>query len=406
MDKAMVDMKDLEDSESIASNDQSFEVRFDGIKSKLNTKQMKLEVSESPKEGSKSMHMNLRDLEDSESIASNDRSFEDIERVIKSKLNMTKVEVSEILKKDSKSMRMSLRDLEDSESIASLKEDSKSMSMSLRDLEDSESIASNSIQEENPTRMNFRAKFSSDSTSSLDENLTPFQVALSSELKEVAKSKAHLSTDDNFDYDGDEGTSSGDSDSVFYKEIPRKSFQHKFEPRRQFDQVPRSKQMSTPDQMHQEFLFDSHCHIDRILSRAFNKPASAFFKPGPQPLQLLKDTYTMAFTSTFEGCINVITHPNQFDTKFWDWLDEPEMYLAIGCHPENSKSYDLIAEETLKESLEHPKVIALGEIGLDDVWEKRGISFKTQTEVSYIKQTYTFGLGKSRSFKGIQLASF
>ena len=158
----------------------------------------------------------------------------------------------------------------------------------------------------------------------------------------------------------DEGTSSGDSDSVFYKEIPlQKSFKHKFEPRRQFDQVPRSEQMSTPDQKHKELLFDSHCHIDRILSRAFNKPASAFFKPGPQPLQLLKETYTMAFTSTFEGCINVITDPNQFDTKFWDWLDEPQMYLAIGCHPENSKSYDLIAEETLKNSLDHPKVIAL-----------------------------------------------
>ena len=35
MDKAMVDIKDLEDSESIASNDQSFEARFEGIKSKL-----------------------------------------------------------------------------------------------------------------------------------------------------------------------------------------------------------------------------------------------------------------------------------------------------------------------------------------------------------------------------------
>ena len=84
----MVDIKDLEDSESIASNDQSFEARFEGIKSKLNTKQMKLEVSESPKGESKSMQrrMSLRDLEDSESIASNDRSFEDIERIIKSKL--------------------------------------------------------------------------------------------------------------------------------------------------------------------------------------------------------------------------------------------------------------------------------------------------------------------------------
>ena len=130
-------------------------------------------------------------------------------------------------------------------------------------------------------------------------------------------------------------------------------------------------------------LFDSHCHIDRILCKALNQPASAFFQPGPQPLQLLKEIYPTAFTSMFEGCINVITHPNQFHPKFWDWLDEPQMYLAIGCHPENCRSYDLIAEENLRRSLNHPNVIALGEIGLDDVWEKRGISFETQKEVNY-----------------------
>ena len=105
----MVDIMDLEDSESIASNDQSFEVRFEGNKSKLSMKQMKLEVSESPKGDSKSLHMNLRDLDDSESITSNDRSFEARFEGIKSKstLNMN-LDDSESLKEDSKSMRMSL----------------------------------------------------------------------------------------------------------------------------------------------------------------------------------------------------------------------------------------------------------------------------------------------------------
>ena len=129
-------------------------------------------------------------------------------------------------------------------------------------------------------------------------------------------------------------------------------------------------------------LFDSHCHLDRVFGRAFNKPSSDFFKPGPQPLQLLKETYPEDFTSMFEGCINVITHPNKFHTKFWDWLDEPQMYLALGCHPENSNHYNLSAEYYLEQALDHPKVIALGEVGLDDVWDQRGISLQLQKQVN------------------------
>ena len=43
--------------------------------------------------------------------------------------------------------------------------------------------------------------------------------------------------------------------------------------------VPFSKQDLTPDSNHQTLLFDSHCHLDRIYSRGFNKPVSTFYQP-------------------------------------------------------------------------------------------------------------------------------
>ena len=55
--------------------------------------------------------------------------------------------------------------------------------------------------------------------------------------------------------------------------------------------------------------------------------------------------------------------------------------MAIGCHPENSDLYDLEAEYVLTKSLDHSRVVALGEIGLDDLWVTRGVTFETQKRV-------------------------
>ena len=46
----------------------------------------------------------------------------------------------------------------------------------------------------------------------------------------------------------------------------------------------------------------------------------------------------------------------------------PEIYLTLGWHPTEAGSYDEKAEAYLLEKLRHPKVVALGEIGLDYYW--------------------------------------
>lgn len=49
------------------------------------------------------------------------------------------------------------------------------------------------------------------------------------------------------------------------------------------------------------------------------------------------------------------------------------IYGAAGVHPEELNSYNEDAENRIKELLKHPKIIAVGEIGLDYYWDKSQI---------------------------------
>ncbi|MFC5630575.1 MULTISPECIES: TatD family hydrolase [Streptococcus] len=64
-----------------------------------------------------------------------------------------------------------------------------------------------------------------------------------------------------------------------------------------------------------------------------------------------------------------------------------EIYLTLGWHPTEAGSYDNEVEGYLLEKLKHPKVIALGEIGLDYYWmedpkEVQIAVFKRQIELA------------------------
>lgn len=46
------------------------------------------------------------------------------------------------------------------------------------------------------------------------------------------------------------------------------------------------------------------------------------------------------------------------------------VYGAVGVHPEDVNSYSDEAEKLIRDYLKHPKIIAIGEIGLDYYWDK------------------------------------
>ncbi len=65
----------------------------------------------------------------------------------------------------------------------------------------------------------------------------------------------------------------------------------------------------------------------------------------------------------------------------------PEIYLTLGWHPTEAGTYDEEVENYLLKALQHPKVIALGEIGLDYYWmtadkETQARVFKRQMELA------------------------
>lgn len=61
----------------------------------------------------------------------------------------------------------------------------------------------------------------------------------------------------------------------------------------------------------------------------------------------------------------------------------PELYVAVGVHPNSSGEFSPATVEELRRLTAHPKVVAIGEIGLDYYWdrvtpEQQAVAFRAQ----------------------------
>ncbi len=99
-------------------------------------------------------------------------------------------------------------------------------------------------------------------------------------------------------------------------------------------------------------LVDSHCHLDlpqfdgdreEVVTRANEKGVGLLINPGID----------------LDGCRRALTLAEQF----------AELYVAVGVHPNSADSFDADALSSLAEMAKHPKVVAIGEIGLDFHWK-------------------------------------
>lgn len=93
---------------------------------------------------------------------------------------------------------------------------------------------------------------------------------------------------------------------------------------------------------------DSHCHLE--IEEFDNDRA-----------QVISD-------SLAEGLVYILTvgTEERYFRKVAEIVDAyPEIYGAVGIHPHNGLAYNEMSAEKLRTALAHPRIVALGEIGLD-----------------------------------------
>ena len=115
--------------------------------------------------------------------------------------------------------------------------------------------------------------------------------------------------------------------------------------------------------------FDVHAHIDRLE----HSPEEAI---------------RLAIENGVERIITIGTEPSDLQTVM-DLADrfQPYVYCTLGVHPHEGGIYDDVAENFIIQNIHHPRVVAVGEIGLDYYYEqsprdKQIEAFERQLEIA------------------------
>ena len=112
--------------------------------------------------------------------------------------------------------------------------------------------------------------------------------------------------------------------------------------------------------------FDSHCHLDVLLSGKEKLQMSDFHLP-----------------PSFAGAITNFVYPILYELSD-SILAQDKVYGTVGIHPEYSARCVPEVQELLEELLDHPKVVAVGETGLDSKHLSK--TTPAQQEKAYVYQ--------------------
>ena len=100
-------------------------------------------------------------------------------------------------------------------------------------------------------------------------------------------------------------------------------------------------------------LIDSHCHLEY--------EGLAEDQPG---------VLERARAAGIGGFLNISTRRSEWDRVVGTAEREPDVWASIGIHPHEADQHADLSEAALFEASAHPKVIALGETGLDYYYDK------------------------------------
>lgn len=114
------------------------------------------------------------------------------------------------------------------------------------------------------------------------------------------------------------------------------------------------------------FLIDTHCHLD---FHQFNDDRTAMIDRAHKA----GVTRMIVPAIDLQNCHDVIRVAEQFEG----------VYCAVGVHPNSTAEWQTSDLDEIRAFAAHPKVVAIGEIGLDYHWDK---SPKATQQTAFIEQ--------------------
>jgi len=111
-------------------------------------------------------------------------------------------------------------------------------------------------------------------------------------------------------------------------------------------------------------VFDAHCHLDAMAQRAgiVSRGQSA-------PRAFIHDQLNRAAAVGVTRVINIGCEVGEWDSTIAS-LEFPSVYGAIAVHPTEVRGLTDDHYDELERLLEHPKIVAVGETGLDYYWDR------------------------------------
>lgn len=100
-------------------------------------------------------------------------------------------------------------------------------------------------------------------------------------------------------------------------------------------------------------LVDSHCHLEYkglVEDRA--------------------DVLTRARAAGVGAFLNISTRQSEWDQVVATAAREPDVFASVGIHPHEADAHQDLGRTVLLAATQHPKVIAIGETGLDYYYDK------------------------------------
>ena len=100
-------------------------------------------------------------------------------------------------------------------------------------------------------------------------------------------------------------------------------------------------------------LIDSHCHLEY----------ERLVEDQPAVLQRARD-------AGVTGMLNISTRRSEWDRVIATAEREPDVWASVGIHPHEADAHADLGREALFDAAGHPKVIGIGETGLDYYYDK------------------------------------